>query len=263
MQQLMRIENPGPPPYYGSIGTTQIGPGSIFLDSRPTEPIKIYGDVKVGVGGNPDTDITVGSNVIIQGQKMAMTENPPALPEITATPGTLDLSYSTSGTTYLPGGNYGNLNVNRRRLIFTGTNYTFKSITMTGNSRITIQSSSSPVTIKFTGNINMSNAQFENLTRKSNYLMLYGTDSVTSIILDTNYGAYSYYGILSRNAYIDMKGGGTSNKDYFGSFACSLITTENFTSIHYDKALMNVTPPVGGGGGGGGSTTNLSIKARW
>lgn len=232
----------------GTIMTNSTAVNSINIGATSAQRSYVYGDLIIGPNGNPNSAISTSQYVTVSGSKYAA---PTAytFPEITATPGNNDLTYS-SGVNYLPSGAYEDLRVRSgAQLILTGTQYTFKSITLQNSSPLIIQSGSDPVTIYIDGNLSGAGGIIRNDTQKANYLMIYATDNCSAVSLGT-----SFYGaVFARNATLSP----TTNSDIYGAVVVNNISGANNSRIHFDKALLTVSVPGYGGSG------NLVIKSHW
>ncbi|MCP4579689.1 MAG: hypothetical protein GY846_25745 [Deltaproteobacteria bacterium] len=225
----------------GDIGTNATGAGAIRLSGNA----KIYGDARVGVGGNPSTVITTSGNadVVPPGQKLAADEPKDMTPLEFPSGGTSRPAWSLSGN------NNDTLNAGTYRLpgisisgngkgYISGdvTLYVTGNIDIFGNGQLTIQPGGS-LTLYVSGTVKIrGNGKITNNTSRPEKLQIYGTSTCTNVRFSGN--ANIYGAIHTPAAAVSV----TGNGDIYGSVIGRSIVVSGNGNIHYDEALQNVGP---------------------
>jgi hypothetical protein len=229
----------------GSIATNAKGVGVINLVGQG----KVYGDARVGVEGNPATDITISGQGDITGAKDKISEKKDMTPK-NAPPGGVPLTLS--GTMTIPGGTYrvGSVNLTGQNVVTIGGNVTLivdSTFKTAGQSKLLINEGAS-LTMYVAGNIDMAGQGIVNQNQKPDKVLVYGTETCTDVKLAGQ--SVLYAAMYTPKAIATF----TGQADIFGSVVTKKITVTGQGSIHYDESLKNQ-----GGGGGGGTITGYKM----
>lgn len=236
--------DPANPGTNGDTGTNAIGTGVISLDSNA----KIYGDAVVGPGGNPDTDITLGSNALITGTQEAQ-ESQTELPQISPPDGLIyrgAISLGSNDTlTISASGQYDSISLSSNSAITIDADviiYITGALSMNSNSRIDIVNNAEAI-FYVGGSFSMvsmdSNTSINNPSNDPSAFTLYGLDTLTNISFDSN--ATIYGSVYTRQADFTMD----SNSYIYGSLVAKSITLGSNAKIHYDESLAGTGPSTG------------------
>jgi len=216
----------------GDVGTNATGAGVISLSGNTL----VYGDVEVGVEGDPDTGITTMGNAAVIGQKLAEDEpkdmTPLTLPGGGASIGAWNSGTLNSGTYSLSGIGISGHAVGQINgdviLSVTG------NITISGHGQLLILAGGS-LTIYVSGNVIISgNGGIINNTFHPENLQIYGTSTCASIAISGNSDIYG--AIHAPKAAVAISGNG----DIYGSVIGRSVSISGNGNIHYDEVLRNV-----------------------
>jgi hypothetical protein len=181
--------------------------------------------------------------------------NTPGAPAQSFTPVPACTPYS--GTQGLSGGSYtyssstGKLTVSSgNKVTMSPGTYCFNSITLTGGSKLIVDSGSGPIKVNLTGAFDFSGGNLENNTLKASNFQVFSSNSGSQNRLSG--GTKSYLTVYSPNAPISMSG----SSSVYGSLIGSTLTFSGGSGIHCDESAM------GGTGGAGGGLKLLSLHQR-
>lgn len=223
----------------GNVGTNGTFYGCIALSSNA----KVFGNAVVGPGSDPEIDIITRSNSKIYGEKLSLSEEK-AMPSISPPGG---LPYM--GSYYLEGKNIGIINqsgeyasfrlTSNSKVMITAdvTLYITGEFSMSSNSQLEIVNDAK-VTIYLGGSfIQESNTEINNLSKKTNKLILVGTEGFNGFMV-WNSNSQFYGAVYVPNATVDFK----SNSNFYGSVVGKKINSiSSNAKIHFDKALAELS----------------------
>ncbi len=222
----------------GNVGTNDTGAGTIALSGNAV----INGDVEVGPGGNPGTDITTSGNAVVNGYTSAaesLEDMTPMTDPGGGTPETLKLKKNktktiSSGTYRLP-----KLEIKDDAIgIISGdvTLYVDGDTKIKGNGMLKILPGGSltiyaadKVEIKGNGIVN------QNATLRPEECVIFGTSSCLEVKVDGD--ADLYAAIFAPAAATQISGNG----DIYGSIIVDTITIEGNGDVLYDESLQDLT----------------------
>jgi hypothetical protein len=222
-------------PSLGAYGGSNIGTngdigsnGDITIKGAGTRT-NIQGDVWYGSGGCTGCTPT---NATITGQLSSLVE-PKLFPPIA--PFTVDLTNNyvkNDGLTYpLPEGTYGAIDLkNHTNITLTGGTYYIDSLSLSGNSTLTIARDAS-VKLYVKSNLDANGGAIVNINQDpANFQLIYsGTNTATLN------GGNGFYGtVYAPNALLKL----TGSADFYGSFMAQSASIQGGAQIHYDSGLL-------------------------
>jgi hypothetical protein len=157
-------------------------------------------------------------------------------------PGGAGITYvEGTGTLTVSGG--GNLT-----LPVSQTQYYFRSVTLSGNSKLTINGGGSHVDIWIDDALNLTGGDIVNASLKPTGLGLWSCGSGSSAMWILRGGNGAYYSIYAPNHPLTLNGSG----DLWGSVVGASVTATGGAKIHYDAALSRRT-----------STSLVTLAGTW
>lgn len=225
----------------GDIATNATRAGAITLVGRNTT---VRGDVTVGPGGDNAVVAGRGTYHALQVPLSPVPVTPPTAPS-----GESQGDVRIRDDVTLAPGVYGNLSIEKKATVtlISGT-YVFTDIDTKGKD-IAIAVGSGPVTVYFTGTLDLGKDSAVNVAGNPSALTFLGTASAEKVHLGENsQGAFSLFApaaaiTVARNSVI------------YGAVAGRNVNLQARTAVHFDQALL--------GGSGGGGTGPWKILSRW
>lgn len=219
-------------PCVGGVGTNATRSGAITLSGRNA---CVQGSCQIGFGGSTAnisgggncTTTSVEPSTITLGSVTAPAL-PAASPSAVAAPGTMP-----AGKTY--GAVTGSGNSGSVLSLSTGA-YVMSSLRLSGQASIKL--TSGPVVVYITGSgssLDLSGNGVNNTTGLATNLIFMCTDAVTSVTVSGN--ASAAYAVYCPKAAISVVGNG----DIYGAVVGKTVAMNGNGTIHYDKALGNLT----------------------
>lgn len=204
--------------------------------------IKIYGDVAVGVGGDPDEVINEGTSITITGEKYAMPEEMEFIPvTVPVWLQTLPSGGTINGdNTITTSGKYDKINlINSNEITIKGNVllYITGDVILGNSCKITIENDgNSSLELYIGGNLEAKNSsEFNNKTEIPKNFKLYGLDSCTNLRLKNS---TDYYGVIyAPKADIIFD----NSINFYGAIVGKTLDMVNSAMIYYDASLRDVT----------------------
>ncbi len=219
----------------GHVATNNTATASISL----TGNADIYGDVAVGYGGNPETGIHTSGHGTIYGDETSLAEVQDMAPLDDPGGGATDsLSLSGNSSKTFSSGEYRlpSISISGNGDAYINGNVTFYvsgNTSISGNGCIHVQPGCS-LTIYASGAISIAGNGIINGSNLPDHLLIYGTQSCTSVSISGNGDLYA--GLYIPNANFSVSGNG----DLFGSVIADRVSISGNGDIHYDEDLTNV-----------------------
>ena len=218
------------------VGTNNTAEGSVCLANSAT----IKGDVAVGVGGDPETAIELGSSAEIEGQSTALTEEV-ELPPITV-PESLESSPSlgtiNDSTTITSSAKYNSIDLgNSKTVTISGdvTLYITGDITLGNSAELQIEEGAS-LTLYLGGDFEGKNSSaVNNETQDARSLQIYGLESCQEMQFKNSSDLYGV--IYAPNANVIMN----NSAKVYGAVVAESFDMKNSGVFMYDASLRNVS----------------------
>lgn len=234
--------DPANPGSNGDVGTNATSNGVISLSGQA----EVKGDAVVGPGGDPTTGVTTSGQSSVSGSKSAADSAKDMTPKSDPGGGT---PLIVSGTMPIGAGTYrvSSISLSSQTTVTISGNvtlYVTGNFTTSGQSKINITSGSS-LTMYVSGDIHMAGQGIVNLNNKPENLIIYGTETCTSVHLS---GQAELFGaIYAPKAEAQF----TGQADIYGSIIAKTVNVSGQGDIHYDEALSSL--------GGGGTPSDFNI----
>jgi len=218
------------------VGTNSTADGSVTMKNSAT----IKGDVAVGVGGDPDTAIDLGSSAVIEGQTSALTEKV-ELPPVTV-PEAIDSLPSggtiNNDTTISSSGKYSSINLgNSEKVIIGGdvTLYITGDITLGNSAELQINEDVS-LALYVGGNFEGKNSSsVNNLTKDAKNLQIYGLDSCEFIRFKNSSDLYGVIYAPDTEVIMD------NSANVYGAVVAGSFEQKNSSTFYYDASLRDAS----------------------
>lgn len=221
-------------PNDATVATNSTAPGAITLQGT----VDAFVNLLVGPGGDPAVGITA-SDGLVKGSRgtllspmiltPATAPSGPVLPAVTGAP---------PGGTLAPG-NYEALSLNGHESVklVSGTYYFPNGVSLTGQSTLTVDSSSGPVVLIFGGQFDQQGGSVSNGSGVPGNFVVLGTSDATSARFTGNTSLYM--ACMAPQAEITVSGG----CEVYGAVIGQSISFTGTAGMHYDKALANLNIP--------------------
>jgi Tfp pilus assembly protein PilX len=213
----------------GSIGSN----GNVSMNGNPTQvggniyvPVAAVGPCPKGVTEVGGAGVDAGDSVVAQAAQPVVTPPAPNPPPPTT---------SISPTSLVPG-NYGNITVaSHQTLTLAPGTYDINSITLTGNSTLTI-SPAGAVVLNVAGQGTAAPVDFTggSLSNTSNLAANFQINYAGSGTVTLTGGAGSYAVVNAPNAALTFHGGA----DFYGAAIGATINDSGGTALHFDTSLL-------------------------
>ena len=236
-------DNPGNMGSEGDIGTNSGDFSAIYMDNSSD----LAGDAVSGYESDPESVIITAPGANIDGEKRALPV-PIEFPQITPPAGLMGMGdYSMSGTdSIFMSGQYGSFTMEANSVVTIEDDvilYITGDFYMDQNSRLDIADGASLQIIMGSGSFEMDQTStMNNLSQDPTKFVLFGTESFTGdIYIDQN---SEFYGaIYAPNALVELD----QADGFFGAVIANDILFDQFTVLHYDKALedLEILPSMG------------------
>ena len=229
----------------GNIGTNSTSSGAVSVGTSSV----IYGNVVIGPGGDPATVVSANPSSIT-GTITAASNLKDLTPIVDPGVGTnITITGSSSGQN-ISTGIYRAPEIklggsNRLNIIGDVTLYVTGDVSLTSQAYISIPQGSS-LKLIISGSMTINSSGTTNESLKAQNLLIYGTQSSTSISLGGS--ASLYAAIYAPNADLSYSG----SAGMFGSLVGKSVTVSGRGALHYDKALDVITST-------GGALTNFRV----
>jgi len=236
-------DNPGNVGSEGDIGTNSGDFSAIYMDNSSD----LAGDAVSGYESDPESVIITAPGAHIDGEKRALPV-PIEFPQITPPGGLTPMGdYSMSGTdSIFLSGQYGSFTMEANSVVTIEDDvilYITGNFYMDQNSRLDIADGASLQIIMGSGSFEMDQTStMNNLSQDPTKFVLFGTEAFTgNIYIDQN---SEFYGaIYAPNALVELD----QADGFFGAVIANNILFDQFTALHYDKALedLEILPSMG------------------
>lgn len=224
---------------HGVVGTNSTASGAVTVGSNAA----IYGDVAIGPNGTPNTVVRASGVPGVTGT-ITPEENLKDLTPIVDPGGGTSIAI-TGGTT---GQNIYSGTYRASDLTLGGSNfinimgnvtiYVTGNVSLTSKSYISIASGSS-LKLVVAGSVSINSSGTSNQSQQPQNLIIYGTQTCTSMSFGGS--AYLFAAVYAPNAAISYSG----SSGMFGSLVGRSVSVSGQGSLHYDKALEDVTETGG------------------
>lgn len=205
----------------------------------------IYGDVMLGPNGDTVTDIDVPNNADIGNASVAPSELvfPPVSPPAGLTNrGSVSLK-AGDNITIDQSGQYDLIYLRSNSSITINGNvilYVTGQFELSSNSKIDIPGGSKLTLYLGSEFILNSNSGINNIGRNPSDLIIYGTDSMTTVLYESNVDLYGALYMPNADFFYN------SNTQLFGALSAKSVELKSNASIHYDETLAGEGPPTDG-----------------
>ncbi|NIM59758.1 MAG: hypothetical protein GTO16_12585 [Candidatus Aminicenantes bacterium] len=235
-------DNPGNVGSDGDIGTNSVDFSAIYMDNSSD----LAGDAVSGAESDPESVIITAPGAHLDGEKRAL-DNPITFPQINPPSLPWMGDYSMSGTdSIFLSGHYGSFTIEANSVVTIEDDvilYITGNFYMDINSRLDIADGASLQIIMGSGSFEMDQtSNINNLSRDPTKFVLFGTEVFTgNIYIDQS---SEFYGaIYAPNAFVELD----QADGFFGAIIANNVLFDQFTMLHYDKALedLEILPSMG------------------